>query len=76
MATRQSNLSVRQSNLTDVLQSNVLANTSVQLEPAPEPVQEAKQRRELRPYSAEQLEVLHNQLHLATKGRNKISQMK
>ena len=49
----------------DIDHGTVLAQTPVLPEPAPEPVLEVKRRRERRPYSAEQLEVLHNEFHLA-----------
>jgi hypothetical protein len=55
----------------DIDHGTVLAQTPVLPEPAPEPVLEVKRRREMRPYSAEQLEVLHNEFHLAARRKNK-----
>ena len=55
----------------DIDHGTVLAQTPVLPEPAPEPVLEVKRRRERRPYSAEQLEVLHNEFHLAARRKNK-----
>ena len=55
----------------DIHHGTVLAQTPVLPEPAPEPVLEVKRRRERRPYSAEQLEVLHNEFHLAARRKNK-----
>ncbi len=60
----------------DIDHGTVIASTAVQSDPAPEPVQEVKRRREQRPYSAEQLEVLQNYLLLAIRRKKKILQMK
>ncbi len=53
----------------DIDHGTVIASTASN--PAPEPVHEVKRRRERRPYSAEQLEVLQNELQLAIRRKNK-----
>ncbi len=58
----------------DIDHDTVIASTAVPSDPAPEPVQEVNCRREWRPYSAEQLEVLQNELQF--EGRTKKMQMK
>jgi hypothetical protein len=54
----------------DIDHGTALADTSDQPEPAPEPVQTVKRRRERRPCSAEQLAVLHNEFQLVTRRKN------
>jgi hypothetical protein len=56
----------------DIDHGTVMASTAVPSNPAPEPVQEVKRRRERRPYSAEQLEVLQNELLLAIRRKNNL----
>ncbi len=55
----------------DIDHGTALADTSDQPEPATEPVQAVTRRRERRPYSAGQLEVLHNEFQLVNRRKNK-----